>query len=149
MDQPVILGFYGASNIGKTKAIIGLITFLRSKGFTVATIKKTDKPIMLDTPGKDTYRHGQAGACPVVLTSTDETTFIIHQPLPEQRIVEYLTSFPDLDVILIEGCTDVIIKKVKMDEKSLQRENTIFIYQKDKEKIKDYLINELERRRKS
>jgi len=147
MQKPVILGFYGTSNTGKTTFIISLTTALRSKGYTVATIKKTDHPLTLDSPGKDTYRHGQAGALPVVLSSADETTFIIHQPLTEQRIIDHIISFSVVDVILIEGCVDDTIKKVKMDEQSMERKNTIFYYQLDKENIKEYLFNELKRRK--
>jgi molybdopterin-guanine dinucleotide biosynthesis protein B len=147
MQRPVILGLYGASNTGKTTFILSLTTILRSKGYTVATIKKTDHPITLDSPGKDTYRHGQAGALPLVLSSIDETTFIIHEPLTEQKIIEHIISFSDVDVIFIEGCTDDSIKKVKMDESSMERKNTIFYYKVDKENIKNYLFNELKRRK--
>ena len=143
----MILGFYGTSNTGKTTAIIDMITILKSKGYTVATIKKTDHHITLDSPGKDTYRHGTAGAFPVVLSSANETTFIIHQPLTEQRIIEHIIKLSDVDVILIEGCTDDAIKKVKMDTQSMERKNTIFYYQQDKENIKKYIYNELQRRK--
>ena len=143
----MILGFYGTSNTGKTTAIIDMITILKSKGYNVATIKKTDHPITLDSPGKDTYRHRTAGALPVVLSSANETTFIIHQPLTEQRIIEHIIKLSDVDVILIEGCTDDAIKKVKMDTQSMERKNTIFYYQQDKENIKKYIYNELQRRK--
>ena len=149
MIKPVVLGFYGTSNTGKTTAIIDLITLLRLKGFTVATIKKTAHYIMLDTPGKDTYRHGQAGACPVVLSSSAETTFIVNKPLTEQQIINHLTSLSDVDIILIEGCSDDAIKKVKMDDDVETRKNTIFSYQMDKENIKNYVLDELGRRKKS
>jgi molybdopterin-guanine dinucleotide biosynthesis protein B len=116
------------------------------RGYDVASVKKTDHSIMLDTPGKDTYRHGQAGASPVVFSSSLETTYIIHRSLSEQQIIDHLGSFGDIDVILIEGCTDDSIKKVSMDETSQLRKNTIFFYPQDKENIKTYLLDELTRR---
>ena len=128
--------------------MVELILYIKSKGYKVASVKKTDHSIMLDTPGKDTFRQGEAGAHPVVFSSSSETTFIIHQPLSEQRIITHLTRCSDVDMILIEGCTDEGIKKIRMDENSPLRKNTIFTYQQDKENIKTYLLDELTRRKR-
>jgi molybdopterin-guanine dinucleotide biosynthesis protein B len=147
METPLILGFYGTSNTGKTTILEELISFLTNKGYQVATVKKTDKPIQLDTPGKDTYRHGQAGASPVVFSSEKETTFIFHHRLFEWQIIDQLMHYPNLDAIFIEGCTDDQITKIQMDDQSIPRKNTIFVYKNNREDIKKYLINELERRK--
>ena len=87
MKTPLILGSYGTSNTGKTTILEELISFLTNKGFQVASVKKTDKPIQLDTPGKDTYRHGQAGASPVVFSSEKETTLIFHHRLSDSSFL--------------------------------------------------------------
>jgi len=57
-----VLGFYGFSNTGKTTVIQYLIEELTNRGFKVATVKVTDKPVSIDTEGKDTWRFAQKGA---------------------------------------------------------------------------------------
>jgi len=147
MKQPIVLGFYGTSNTGKTTILVELISWLTDKGYHVVSVKKTDESLSLDSPGKDTFRYGQAGASPVVFSSESETTLIFHRYLSEKQIIYKLESFPDIDVIFIEGSTDDHIKKIKMDDQSTLRKNTMFKYKNNKESIKEYLINELKRRK--
>lgn len=55
----------GASDTGKTTLIEALVARLRTRG-RVATVKSIHHDIEIDTPGKDTYRHREAGAETVV-----------------------------------------------------------------------------------
>jgi len=148
IKDPVILGVYGTSNSGKTTLIIDLVSWLTSKEFKVATVKKTNKPIQLDTPGKDTYLHGKAGASIAVFSSEIETTGIIQKRISEIEIIDHLKKLDEYDVILIEGTNEKDVAKIRMDSQCPLRDSTIFTYNKDKQKVKEYLINELHRRKK-
>ena len=142
--KPYIIGFYGYSNTGKTTVIVDLIKKLKEAKYKVATIKYSDKKINFDTQEKDTYKHAQVGANPIVLSSLSETDFIIKKKLSIDNIIKYLTSFAKLDIIIIEGAKDSDIPKVRIGDIQ-KRENTILDYTGDfehlysfiKEKIKD------------
>ena len=62
-----IVAVVGKSNSGKTTLIEKLIPELNKRGYRVATVKHHNHLLEIDTPGKDSWRHKQAGA---------QTTFI-------------------------------------------------------------------------
>ena len=49
---------------GKTTLLIELVEELTRRGVRVGTIKHSSHSHELDTPGKDSFRHRQAGATP-------------------------------------------------------------------------------------
>jgi|GEM_PF-195703 len=55
----------GRKNSGKTTLVVDLVRHFRALGYRVGTIKHTHHQHELDTPGKDSYRHRQAGAMAV------------------------------------------------------------------------------------
>ena len=57
-----ILSFVGRSNSGKTTLIERVIPELVRAGYKVATVKHAGHGFDLDTEGKDSWRHKQAGA---------------------------------------------------------------------------------------
>ena len=52
----------GRKNHGKTTLVVELVEYLTARGMHVGTIKHTHHAHELDTPGKDSHRHGEAGA---------------------------------------------------------------------------------------
>jgi len=64
-----ILSFVGRSNSGKTTLIERVIPELVRAGYKVATVKHAGHGFDLDTEGKDSWRHKQAGASSVVIIS--------------------------------------------------------------------------------
>ena len=52
----------GRKNSGKTTLVVELVQQLSAMGKRVATIKHTHHRHELDVPGKDSYRHREAGA---------------------------------------------------------------------------------------
>lgn len=97
-----ILGLAGYSGSGKTTFLEKLITELKRRGYRVGVIKHTHHPVVLDQPGKDTWRHVRAGADVVALASP-EGVFLARKmefsPSPE----DVLAMVGDVDLILIEG----------------------------------------------
>ena len=72
-----ILSFVGKSGSGKTTLIEKLIPLLRAQGYRIATVKHhfhTDFDI--DIPGKDSWRHAQAGSEHVILASSSKIASI-------------------------------------------------------------------------
>jgi len=134
MKKPAIIGFYGKSNTGKTTLIVDLIKKLTKEGYNVATIKKTDKKIEMDVEGKDSWKHASAGAKAVVLSSSNETDFIVKKNVETLEIIEHMSKFGDYDIILVEGASDKNIQKVRIGDIKL-RENTIMTYDGDFEKL--------------
>ncbi|NMC29158.1 MAG: molybdopterin-guanine dinucleotide biosynthesis protein B [Pelolinea sp.] len=126
-QTPTILGFYGQSGIGKTYLVKKIVAQLISEGFHAAVIKVSDKAVSIDTEGKDTYLYGQAGAETVVFSSASETTFLVKQPLPTSKIVQFLSENEEYDFIFIEGALEDWIPKIRLGDMAL-RENTLFTY---------------------
>ena len=64
-----VLGISGWSGCGKTTLIVALIPRLRARGLRVSTLKHAHHDVDLDTPGKDTWRHREAGAHETMLAT--------------------------------------------------------------------------------
>jgi molybdopterin-guanine dinucleotide biosynthesis protein MobB len=117
-----IISIIGKSNSGKTTLIEKLIPELRSRGYRVATIKHhfhSDKS--LDIPGKDTYRHAQAGAEQVVIISPLTTVTYDYPPQPPtpQKVATQMTN---VDLILTEGFTQAALPAIEVSraERSME-----------------------------
>jgi molybdopterin-guanine dinucleotide biosynthesis protein B len=127
LAQPVVIGFYGYSNSGKTSLIERLIRQLKEEGCRLAAVKVSGHAISLDEPGKDTWRYAQAGAGVVVLAAQGETDFMVDAALDPATILRVLQELQALDVIIVEGAKDISIRKIRLGEIDL-RENTIWTY---------------------
>jgi hypothetical protein len=56
------LAFVAPSGTGKTTLLSAVVEVLARRGLRVAVLKATHHHIALDTPGKDSWRHAEAGA---------------------------------------------------------------------------------------
>lgn len=102
MNIPLVT-IVGQSNAGKTTFIEKLIKELRIRDIKVCTIKHDVHGFDIDKPGKDTWRHAQAGADTVVISSQEKMAMIknVPQELTLDQIVEMVSS--DIDIIITEG----------------------------------------------
>ena len=144
MITPIVLGFYGFSSSGKTTILTDLIKQLTQRGYKVGTIKQMDKALSIDTPGKDTWKHKEAGADMVVFSSQNETSFIIPDQLNQSTIIKHMTQMQGLDIIFIEGVQDPSIPKIRIGDKPI-RENTLFTYDGDFNNLLDHILEKLKR----
>ena len=62
-----IFGLAGWSSAGKTTLLEKLIARCVADGLRVAVIKQTHHDFDIDQPGKDSWRHRQAGATEVLV----------------------------------------------------------------------------------
>ncbi|MDQ1290395.1 MAG: molybdopterin-guanine dinucleotide biosynthesis adapter protein [Nitrospirota bacterium] len=99
-----ILSFVGRSNSGKTTLIERVIPELVRAGYKVATVKHAGHGFDLDTEGKDSWRHKQAGASSVVIISKSSLAMFAdvsdHMNVEDVR-ERYLDA--SYDLILAEG----------------------------------------------
>jgi len=99
-----IFGLVGWSGSGKTTLMVSVLPELVGRGITVSTVKHTHHNVDVDKPGKDSYRHRNAGATEVVLLSSSGWT-VMH-PLrgaPEPTTEELMTRMTPVDLLLVEG----------------------------------------------
>ncbi len=99
-----VFGFAGFSGSGKTTLIEALIPRFVMGGLRVSLIKHAHHEFDIDRPGKDSYRHREAGATEVVLASAKRWV-LMHElrSAPEPELPELLDRFAPCDLVLVEG----------------------------------------------
>lgn len=99
-----IYGIVGWKNAGKTGLMERLVTDITSRGFSVSTIKHAHHNFDVDQPGKDSYRHRQAGATEVLLSSGKRFA-LMHElrDTQEPSLDDLLARLSPVDLVLVEG----------------------------------------------
>jgi molybdopterin-guanine dinucleotide biosynthesis protein MobB len=99
-----IFGLVGRSGSGKTSLIVRLLPEIKRRGLTVSTIKHAHHGFDLDQPGKDSFRHREAGVKEVMLVA-DARWALMHEigEATEPPLEELLRRMARVDVVLIEG----------------------------------------------
>ncbi len=93
----------GRKNSGKTTLIERLLPELRARGRKVATLKHDAHDFEIDLPGKDTWRHRQAGSTTTVISSSSKVA-MVRSTDRETPLDELLRLVDDsCDLVLIEG----------------------------------------------
>ena len=115
-----VIGICGYHNSGKTTLIEKLIKWLKNEGYKIATIKNIPKKFSIDTEGKDTWKHRQAGASVVVASSPDETAFIFKRGMELKEIADILNKIVHPDLILVEGHKRERIPKISVGDIELE-----------------------------
>ena len=106
-----IVGY--SSNVGKTLLIENLIKELKSRGYSIATIKHDVHGFDIDKKGKDTYKHREAGAETVVISSKNRFAMIkeLNEEIEFNDIIKLLL---DKDIILVEGYKNSNLRKIEV-----------------------------------
>ena len=99
-----IFGFAGWSGSGKTTLIEQLIPLFVKRGLKVSLIKHAHHSFDVDHPGKDSYRHREAGCSEVVVVS-EKRWAIMHELRgePEPSLEEQIERVSPCDLLLVEG----------------------------------------------
>jgi molybdopterin-guanine dinucleotide biosynthesis protein B len=110
-----VFGIAGYSGSGKTTLIEKLIPLLRDRGLSVSVIKHTHHDFDLDRPGKDSYRHRQAGAAEVVLAG-EHRWALLHElrDTPRPPLASILARLAPVDLVLVEGFKHDPIDKLEV-----------------------------------
>ncbi len=99
-----IYGVTGWKNTGKTGLMERLVQEMVGRGLTVSTVKHAHHDTETDLPGTDSYRHRQAGAREVLLSSPRRWA-LMHELREESEpmLAELLTRLAPVDLVLVEG----------------------------------------------
>ncbi len=102
LKSPAI-AFVGRHNSGKTTLVVQVIAALAERGVDVGSVKHHGHVgFDIDVPGKDSWRHREAGANEVAICSPDRFALMreLDEPLEAARIVNMMRSH---DVVIVEG----------------------------------------------
>lgn len=114
-----VFGFAGFSGSGKTTLIEQLIPRLVVAGLRVSLIKHAHHAFDIDKPGKDSYRHREAG-CTEVLVTSDRRWVMMHELRNEAEpsLEEQVARFAPCDLVLVEGFKRASIPKLEIHRPS-------------------------------
>jgi molybdopterin-guanine dinucleotide biosynthesis protein B len=103
IEKPALVAIVGKSDSGKTTLIEKLVPELVKLGLRVGTVKHDAHSFEIDHPGKDSWRHGQAGAEAYVIASPERLAFI-QKLSKELELVDIVNRFyRDFDIVVAEG----------------------------------------------
>jgi len=99
-----VIGVVGWKNNGKTTLVVRLIEHLVARGYRVSTVKHAHHEADLDRPGKDSWRHREAGAAEVML-ATARRWALVHElrDEPEPPLDAILARLSPADLVIVEG----------------------------------------------
>jgi molybdopterin-guanine dinucleotide biosynthesis protein B len=100
---PGLVAIVGKSDSGKTTLIEKLLPELLKLGLRVGTVKHDAHSFEIDHPGKDSWRHGQAGALAYVVSSPERLAYIskVDGEMPLTDIARRF--FAGFDLVVAEG----------------------------------------------
>jgi len=99
---PIVI-IVGKSGSGKTTLIEKLLPELKRRGYRVGTVKHHLHAFEIDYEGKDSWRHGRAGADTVIISSPHKLALV--KKMSADMSLEEMRArfFNDVDLILVEG----------------------------------------------
>jgi molybdopterin-guanine dinucleotide biosynthesis adapter protein len=115
-----IFGLAGWSGSGKTTLLTALIPEFIARGVSVSTLKHAHHAFEIDVPGKDSWRHRQAGALEVMVSSQDRWA-LMHElrGTPEPSLEDLVRRMSPVDLLLVEGFKRYSFPKIEVYRRSL------------------------------
>lgn len=93
----------GKKNHGKTTLTVALVSELDRRGVRVGTIKHSPHSHDLDTEGKDSYRHREAGGRPAAVVSMDQMGIFLRHADGDDPYAILEPMYANCDLVLVEG----------------------------------------------
>ncbi len=111
-----VVGFAGFSGSGKTTLVEQVIPALKLRGLRVSVVKHAHHKFDIDHPGKDTYRHREAGAFEVLVASDRRMALIREYERETTPKVHHLLAqlWDGVDWVLVEGFKQSDLLKVEV-----------------------------------
>jgi len=120
--MPVAICIVGSKNSGKTTLIEHLLPEFIARGRRVATLKHDAHDFEIDLPGKDTWRHRQAGSNTTIIASSSKVAMV---RLTDREIeLDELLRLVDrsCDLVLVEGLRRSALPKILVHRSDSQTE---------------------------
>ncbi len=114
-----IISIVGRSKSGKTTLMEQLIPEFIRRGYRVATIKHHGKDFQIDHEGKDSWRHKEAGAQTVIVSSPQKVAVVedvAHDLSPDELATRFIRG---VDIIIAEGFKREKYPKVEVFRKEV------------------------------
>ncbi|HRH14193.1 MAG TPA: molybdopterin-guanine dinucleotide biosynthesis protein B [Azonexus sp.] len=110
-----VFGIAGYSGSGKTTLLEKLIPQFTARGLRVSVIKHAHHCFDIDRPGKDSYRHREAGASEVLLSCNDRWALMRERRGgSDVTLDELLARLAPCDLVLVEGFKQEPIPKLEV-----------------------------------
>lgn len=119
MTAPRVLGFAGWSGSGKTTLLTAVLPHLTAAGLRVSTLKHAHAGFDIDRPGKDSFRHREAGAHQVLVASARRWALMQEIDGPEPGLDELLALLHPTGLVLVEGFKSSPHPKIEVHRPSL------------------------------
>lgn len=112
------LHIIGGKNHGKTTLVIDLVRAFVARGVRVGTIKHTHHRHELDVPGKDSFRHREAGASAVGILSPTLSAMFLPSDITvgndTDRYMAFAPLFAHCEFVLVEGDSQTKAPKIEV-----------------------------------
>lgn len=110
-----VIGLAGWSGAGKTTLLTRLIPHLVAQGLKVSTIKHAHHAFDVDVPGKDSWKHREAGASEVLVSSARRWA-LMHELRgdDEPPLGELLQKMSPVDLVIVEGFKAAPHRKIEV-----------------------------------
>lgn len=110
-----VAGIVGWHNSGKTTMVVALVRELTARGYRVSTIKHAHHEFDVDTPGKDSWQHREAGAREVMVGSNNRWA-LMHElrGSKEPELDELIGYMNPADLVLVEGFKNADHEKIEV-----------------------------------
>ncbi len=121
--MPAVLSIVGKSKVGKTTFLEKLIPEIIRRGYSVGILKHdAHDHFEIDQEGKDTWRHREAGAQAVAISSPSR--FALTKMVETEMTIDTIvaTYFSGEDLVLTEGYKSGNKAKIEICRKKLQSE---------------------------
>jgi molybdopterin-guanine dinucleotide biosynthesis protein B len=119
-----VLAFVGWSGSGKTTLLTAVLPLLVRSGLRVSTIKHAHHGFDLDQPGKDSWRHREAGAREVLIASARRWA-LLHEASEAEGardapdLAALLPRLAPVDLVLAEGFKSAACAKLEVHRPAL------------------------------
>jgi molybdopterin-guanine dinucleotide biosynthesis protein B len=97
-----VVSMVGKSGVGKTTVLERVIREIKRRGYKLGTIKHDTHGFEIDRPGKDSWRHAQAGSDAVAISGPRRMA-LIRQLDEEIKLDDIVRMMGDVDLVITEG----------------------------------------------
>jgi molybdopterin-guanine dinucleotide biosynthesis protein B len=97
-----VVSMVGKSGVGKTTTLERVLREIKQRGYRVGTVKHDTHGFEVDQPGKDSWRHAQAGSDAVAISGPSKMA-LIRRLDEEMSLDEIVALMGDVDLVITEG----------------------------------------------